>query len=257
MRPIIFTSDRDSPSWDIYLLKEAGQFINLTMDGFINEQPVWSPDGRTIAFVSDRTGPIEVFTMDQDGTGVRQITNDGLGKSGLTWSSDGRWLVYSRWNAVTASEDLYRKPLEGGPEESLVTTTLGDWGPDVSTDGKMVWVQENRIEVANEDGSNPHQVFASAWPVGSPRWSPDGSMIVFTAFEPVSPVIWAVTEDGKSQWRVTAEGWWCEGPAWSPDGTRIVFSRGMAPADLWVVDPDGSDPQPVLTGPWHDRQPAW
>lgn len=41
---------------------------------YVDELPVWFPDGRRIAFQSDRTGQWEVYVMKVDGSEVKQLT---------------------------------------------------------------------------------------------------------------------------------------------------------------------------------------
>ena len=41
---------------------------------YLNEAPVWFPDGSRIAFQSNRTGILQVWTMKPDGTDARQLT---------------------------------------------------------------------------------------------------------------------------------------------------------------------------------------
>ena len=39
-----------------------------------NEQPCWSPDGRTILFQSNRSGKWQIYRVNPDGTGLSQLT---------------------------------------------------------------------------------------------------------------------------------------------------------------------------------------
>jgi Tol biopolymer transport system component len=51
------------------------------------------------------------------------------------------------------------------------------------------------------------------------------------------------------------------GPAFSPDGSRIAFSscRGLAgtTSQVWLVNADGTDKQPLTTGPTASGLPKW
>jgi len=41
---------------------------------YLDELPIWFPDGKRIAFQSNRTGRWEIFVMNADGSGARQLT---------------------------------------------------------------------------------------------------------------------------------------------------------------------------------------
>ena len=46
--------------------------------------------------------------------------------------------------------------------------------------------------------------------------------------------------------------------AWSPDGTRTAFNREVDHRqDLWVINPDGSDPTNLTPGPLQGGSPSW
>ena len=44
--------------------------------------------------------------------------------------------------------------------------------------------------------------------------------------------------------------------AWSLDGEQIAFTRGVGPAQIWVMDADGSDVQQITTDT-DDSWPTW
>ncbi|HWC97215.1 MAG TPA: PDZ domain-containing protein [Candidatus Sulfopaludibacter sp.] len=78
---------------------EKGDARNITQTTGANERnPVWSPDGQTIAYLSDETGDYQLHLKSQDGTGdVRKIK---LGDkpsfyTSLDWSPDSRKIAYT------------------------------------------------------------------------------------------------------------------------------------------------------------------
>ena len=46
-------------------------------------------------------------------------------------------------------------------------------------------------------------------------------------------------------------------PAWSPDGTRIAYTTNDGDAEIFVMNADGSDQQPVTQNEASDSEPAW
>ncbi|NLX10201.1 MAG: SH3 domain-containing protein [Chloroflexi bacterium] len=107
---VVFASDRTG-DYEIYTLDpETGQTTRLTNDPGQDIQPVWAPDGETIAFVSDRDGDYELFVMRADGTDVRQLTNNEASESSPAWQPGGEYLVYysdvnGQWDVFTISAD--------------------------------------------------------------------------------------------------------------------------------------------------------
>jgi len=100
-----------------------------------NINPVWAPDGRSLAFVSDRTGIANVFLYDLADGQIYQLTNMFTGVQGitplspvLTWApqadrmafvyyEDGQYSVYSLENP----RSLRRGPYQGPTTQPVVT----------------------------------------------------------------------------------------------------------------------------------------
>ena len=64
---------------DLYTLPIAGGTATRIVGGLSFEsQPVFSPDGKTIAFLSDRTGVENLWIANADGSNPRAVSKDGL-----------------------------------------------------------------------------------------------------------------------------------------------------------------------------------
>ena len=116
------------------------------------------------------------------------------------------------------------------------------------------------IYTAKPDGSDVQQLTGSIMEDHRPRWSPDGTRIVFFRKFGDGPAnIWVMNADGSDLTRLTATKASEEDPAWSPDGERIVFWRASQShaADLWIMDADGSNQHRLTSSPASDYAPSW
>ncbi len=125
------------------------------------------------------------------------------------------------------------------PEDVYDLTGVGDprLSPDGTTVAYAVWSidrDENRyrsaIWLAAADGSDPPRRFtAGEKRDGTPRWSPDGSMLAFVSDrERDAPQLYVVPVHGGEARRLTDLKQGVSEPAWSPDGTRLAFTSRVA-----------------------------
>jgi Tol biopolymer transport system component len=93
-----------------------------------------------------------------------------------------------------------------------------------------------------------------------PRWSPDGTQIVFSSLRDglAAREIFVMNSDGSNIRRLTSLGRATGLPDWSPDGARITFhaARGDGNFDIHVMDSDGTDLS-RLTTTGSNLQPRW
>ena len=64
---------------------DGKDLTRLTTNDAIDNQPVWSPNGRRIAFVSYLDGDAEIFVMDADGANQTRITNNDAEDTSPSW----------------------------------------------------------------------------------------------------------------------------------------------------------------------------
>jgi len=88
----------------------SGQFYELTHDRAIDQQPAWSPDGKSLYFVSDRSGVANVYSYDLASHALSQVTNVLTGAYMPAISADGRTLVYAGYTSY--GFDLFEMPID-------------------------------------------------------------------------------------------------------------------------------------------------
>lgn len=105
------------------------------------------------------------------------------------------------------------------------------------------------------DGTDLRRLTHTSAYEGEPKFSPDGSKIVFISERdnPSNGEIYIMNADASNQKRLTFSKFYNFNPSFSHDGSKIVFARDMgqyAP-DIFIMDIDGSN-QRRLT---HDKIP--
>jgi hypothetical protein len=77
-----------------------GSFIEVTHDRAIDQDPVYSPDGKILYFSSDRTAVMNVFAYDVATGGLKQVTNVINGAYQADVSPDGKTLFYLGYSTI-------------------------------------------------------------------------------------------------------------------------------------------------------------
>ena len=172
-----------------------------------------------IAFVAGLTGTNQLYTVNPDGSDLLQVTNLPPANDGLAWF------------------------------------------PDFSPDGQRIVFAHDmtgRLElyIVNTDGTGLTQITHGGGAV--PRWSPDGSHLVFSTGVDISPlfpgvgvgVIATIKADGTDEKLLSSRVWDSLDGEYTPDGKHIIFETqtdGYVAA-LWIMNTDGSH-QRRLTDP--------
>lgn len=261
----------------IYTIDLAtGTVTPLTRDGdWSDEQPRWSPDGRTIAFKSNRSGSYNLYLMDADGKNVRRITDHAGNDFDPSWLPDGQSLVFaSDRDRGVGRLDLYRLWIADGAIERLTNYFNGyAFMPSVSSDGNWVAFVATTFPF---DGGYTNQVHVlelathQTWPfdiTGNgcwPSWSPDGQSIAHVSLTQEPSSIQVVSSFGENPQPIPGEaGRWHYYPDWSPDNTLLAVSTSPQHHDgedwdLAIIDPTRRmAPQRLTTGAGNDRLPDW
>jgi Tol biopolymer transport system component len=164
-----------------------------------------------IAFVGNQGGSFQLYTMNPDGSDMVQITN-------------------------------------------LAATSFETWEPDFSPDGRRLTFCYGPVDssgsgfveiyVINVDGSGLKKLTHDGLFDCFPRWSPDGSTIIFARTVPSTQqiVVTTMRADGSDKKELSSPVWGIARSGFTPDGKRILWETQQAGfvSVLWIMEVDGT-----------------
>ena len=208
----------------------GGAARKLTDDRFVEMDPTWSPDGRSLAFSSDRDGSMDLWVRDiasgvdrkaaagatkaawaPRGTEIAYITRDGaLAVTGRTtpvhapirdpgrptWAPEG--LI-----AITTLQPYSSRFREGTNQLVMVSTTGGD-------DRRLNPVLHRSIGTREHDG---------------PVWSRDGSKMAFVMDGVMHVMPTTPTGEVTGTPRQLSNDL-ADSPSWAADSRRLLYQTG-------------------------------
>ena len=113
--------------------RQGGNATRLTSGAGIEDHPVFSPDGETIAFTGEYDGNVDVYTMPATGGVPRRITNHPGADYPVGWTPDGkRILLRSNRQSFSRYTQLFTiAPGQGLPTAlPLPMAFSGSYSPD-------------------------------------------------------------------------------------------------------------------------------
>ena len=101
------------------------------------------------------------------------------------------------------------------------------------------------------------KLIASTRDDSNPKYSPDGSRIVFDSRRSGNAEIWVCNADGSNPVQLTSLESTSGSPRWFPDGRRIVFdSEKEGQPEIYVIDIDTLVPRRLTNEPSDDVTPS-
>ena len=180
---------------DIWIVDVArATATRFTFDRGRDDDPVWSPDGKSIVFNSERAGRVDLYIKPTDASGEeRLLFSSDESKAPTSWSKDGRYLVFSSYSTKTGS-DLWALPMKGEAKPiSLLRTPVSESAGQLSPDGRWIAYvspESGIVEVYVRPFSPTAGAGASGgkWLVSKgaglfPRWRADGRELFYTSLD--------------------------------------------------------------------------
>jgi WD40 repeat protein len=208
-------------------------FEKLPIEGERLTNPRLSRDGKMMA-VSKRDPHGHEGVLILEGDEVRSFVRRRPSDRSVTWGPDDRGIYFTQVElrgGYNLYQDLYYYDIEKGKTRRLTKDTrIKD--PDLSPDGRvmaLVRVESERqglalIDIDKEETSLRILKDFEHMRVSGPRWSPDGSRIVFTTKDNEGNTsIWLYDTAEGGHEEIIKDDFDNKQPTWSPDGEHVIF----------------------------------
>lgn len=234
----------------------AYRFTPFATEGGTTNDPVWSPDGRSIAYDMSVNGRGQIFVRSLDSDSAAQITHGSYDASRPFWWPDASRLGFVSgvvggevWSVSRAGgePELVQKMWVNAAALSPDGRTLATWRTDPKLHTFNVWLASPPSAVPREYTPAPFKVRSWTFPAYL-QFSPDGRQLLLAFWnDEGESAIWQLPlPDGRSQPhrffpKIPGIGPQLETTqlSWMPDSQRavMVFRTASAPKrGLWMAD---------------------
>ncbi len=262
---VILYSSFESGAWDLWMMRPDGSGKKrITQTSRDAKAPALSPDGARIVF-HDNRGRILVCGF--DGVTTEVLYQPEGFNSHASWTPDSRGILHiCRPSGKSESTGCFVSRFDPADAVSpiiLVEPDTAHHFPSFSPDGLMMVYSRFDPERRDMTARFPliEEIFTLDIRTGQvsqrtrlgcnsthPRWSPDGTRIIFSSNAEGSYDLWTldVANPDAPPSRLTSDPGFEGFPSWSPDGSRIAFvSSRTGGMEIWTMNADGEEWMPL------------
>jgi Tol biopolymer transport system component len=142
----------------------------------------------------------------------------------------------------------------------VIVTQGTNFGVDVFPgDGRVAMDLLGKVWVLPARGGQARMMTDGLLPARQPRWSPDGSQILYQSNSPDEASLWLLEVESSAVSRIGNGSFFNQHASWHPDGARIVFSsqRRDSGFDIWETDLPTGLSWRVSSHPGDEIEPVW
>jgi Tol biopolymer transport system component/C-terminal processing protease CtpA/Prc len=199
--------------WTVPVKKGKGPNANdatqLTKWVGVDDEPVWSPDGKSMFFTSDREGSQRLYKMDVATEKIEPISKVDYDIVNVNLTPDQAFLTY--WQAGKEG-GMFVVPVAGGEPKKIID---------------QPWTYGWRTEYS---------------------WSPDGRYVAYLKRVGSGPFnVWVTDVVENKSYKLTALNSEHSSPTWSPDGKYLYFNGNEQGDSLYVIPLQPEDARTVDT----------
>lgn len=244
-----------------------GKFAILNRGWESPENGKWEEEHKTFRFTPEGY-LLDCYLLDLangKATNLTQVDRVSFYNSGLFfWPGDSNHLGFTA--LIDGNSHPFRMDLDGKNKRDLTRDSREfTYGFSASPDGKRIAYHKNyQVFLANADGSGAQQIQTGHPFNFVPRWSPDGSEVLFLSGEHYNCHPYLVRADGSQPRKLADRGGYrgvtdfldvpdyhggsSDTPVWSQDGKSVFFTSKVGDnVELFQVDRNGKSEQLTRT----------
>jgi Tol biopolymer transport system component len=169
----------------IWVLPATGGPAKRITDLFNDaRQPVWSPDGNTIAFFAYRDGGYDLWAVSADGSHQRQLTWGAFDDREPAFSHDGTRIAFSsdRGNPLGSDLNIFVLDLRSGEIRQLTRNPADDTMPSWSSDDRQIAFVSSRdggqgVWAVDAAGGPERRLVSTRVRIDAAAWGPGGEVV--------------------------------------------------------------------------------
>jgi TolB protein len=208
--------------------------------------PVWSPEGGSVAFVRGTGRASELYTIGFDGSSLRRLTQNRRIDGGAVWSPDGRKIAYVE--GAGSGAEIFVTRSDGSYLRRLTRNRTAEYGLDWSPDSRRLlflrpdhgdYLQSRPFLLDTVSGMvRP----LSRRPTGRAIWLGRSPYVLAASYDSRGDLEALLVDSRTGQTRTLASEPMCSSPLYrhdltsTADGTHAAFSYWSDPSCTYQID---------------------
>ena len=250
----------------------ALQYQPFVTSAGVEAQPVWSPDGKTLAYAGEQEGRMQIFTRSIGSYAHTQVTQGDADHIEPFWSADGTRLYSIQVRG--AARSLWSVSVAGGAPRREQDDV---YGATLSPNGKTLALLRPsgpnatayQLWVATPPASPPTLYRTGEWvsplllPETYMRFTPDSDALgIWATLANGQRQFWLLPTDGGTPRRMLAEladSMPAQPFTWLRGSRSLLYSgkaMGAPRQHLWQVDLSSGKQEPVTSGTGNEQEPV-
>jgi Tol biopolymer transport system component/predicted Ser/Thr protein kinase len=216
----------------------SGEAIQITKDEFMNEQPIWSPNGEELAFYSTRGNQGAFWRIPILGGSPKLIstTNDG-GSRLRFWSKDNQIYYESKGELSVTDVNSGQTKLFTDLASKGIKGTSFSLSPDEKIFAyKTVEGETWNLWATTVADKTPKQLLSSPTEIKNVAWHPDNKRIFYSVVTDGTFQIFVTDIYSTTPRQLTFSEQDSLVLDVSSDGTKILYGSAKEESDVWGVN---------------------